>query len=66
MRNSARKYKTKEKLPSKQKNITKMNGSGREQGWQNHQDELLRFNAIGNRARRSFNNDMPGGGYDGF
>ncbi len=66
MRNSARKNKNKEKVPLKPGNFAKVNSSGREERLQQNQDELLRFNIIGNRARRSFNNDMPGGGYEGF
>ena len=29
-------------------------------------DSLRRYNELGNRARRSFHNDGPGGSYDGF
>jgi hypothetical protein len=52
------------KISSRSKNLIRIHTKDKEQ--LRDQDYLKRCNELGNRARRSFNNDGPGGSYEGF
>jgi hypothetical protein len=52
------------KISSRSKNLIRIHGKEKEQ--LRDQDFISRCNEIGNRARRSFQNDGPGGSYEGF
>jgi hypothetical protein len=53
-------------LPRRAKSLIKMQAKTTRTSDSPEQEFLLRCNDLGNRARRSFHNDGPGGNYDGF
>jgi hypothetical protein len=52
------------KISARAKNLIRIHGKEKEM--YRDQEYLTRCNELGNRARRSFNNDGPGGNYNGF
>jgi hypothetical protein len=53
-------------LPRRAKSLLKMQAKSTNPTFPREQDFLSRCNELGNRARRSFHNDGPGGNYEGF
>jgi hypothetical protein len=58
--------KNKNKIPRHVKNLVKMQEKNVRKNEDPEKDSLVRYNEIGNRARRGFHHDGPGGNYEGF